>query len=240
MDAIFISGVSSGIGHALASAYLDRGNSVFGVSRRAPDDLLRHGRFAFRHLDLTEHGNAQAVLGGLLDGVDHLELAVLNAGVLGRFGDMAQMPLDELKQVMEINLWSNKTVLDCLLAEGRRVDQVVTISSGASVNGNRGWAGYALSKAALNMLTRLYARENPDTHFCALAPGVIDTPMLDGLLSLPADGRYPSLDVLRSKRHTPDVPTPAEAAQRLVAAIDRLPGLVESGSYADLRKLPEG
>ena len=28
------------------------------------------------------------------------------------------------------------------------------ISSGAAVNGNRGWGGYSLSKAALNMLTK--------------------------------------------------------------------------------------
>ena len=90
--------------------------------------------------------------------------------MLGSLGDMSEAQLDDLKRVMDVNVWSNKTVLDALFARAFPVKQVVTISSGAAVNGNRGWRGYSISKAALNMLTRLYAAENPDTHFCARWP----------------------------------------------------------------------
>lgn len=38
---IFITGVSSGLGEALASHYLQQGFSVYGLSRRIPENLLR-------------------------------------------------------------------------------------------------------------------------------------------------------------------------------------------------------
>jgi benzil reductase ((S)-benzoin forming) len=158
---------------------------------------------------------------------------------MGTFGDLGEVPLDDLQAVLEINVWVNKTVLDSLFSQGRRIDQVVAISSGASVNGNRGWAGYSISKAALNMLIKLYAKERPQTHFCALAPGVLRTAMLDKLLSLSPDDRYPSIETLRAKNDTSQISNPESAAGMLVEAFWRLPGLIESGDYADLRTLPE-
>ena len=127
-------------------------------------------RFSLRSVDLVDSDAAGRAVEDLLSGVPRVDLAVLNAGLLSPFGDMRETSLEDLRHVMEVNLWSQKTVLDVLLSDSRDVRQVVTMSSGASVNGNRGWNGYSISKAALNMLTRLYARECPDTHFAALAP----------------------------------------------------------------------
>jgi len=238
MNHAFITGVSSGIGYALAQEYLRRGWRVYGVSRRTATGLSEDGRFNHATLDLHDHQRTSSVLSGLLEGVKRLDIAVLCAGVLGHFDDLASVDLGDLKQVMEINLWANKTVIDGLFCDGRTVGQVVTITSGASVNGNRGWAGYSISKAALNMLTKLYAREHLETHFCALSPGVIDTPMLDKLCTLSPDDRFPALEALRSKRNTPEMPTPEKAASQLIDVFARLPELVESGEYADVRKLP--
>jgi hypothetical protein len=89
------------------------------------------------------------------------------------------------------------------------------------------------------MLVRLSAREHPDTHFCSFAPGVIDTALLDKICSLPSDERFPALDNLRGKRNTPEVPSPENAARSLVVAFTKLPSLVESGEYADIRNLPD-
>jgi NAD(P)-dependent dehydrogenase (short-subunit alcohol dehydrogenase family) len=237
MKNVFITGASSGIGHALAEEYLRRGWRVHAVSRRTPADLAEYDKFTHAALDLNDHARTAAVVSELLREWNHLDLAVLNAGVLGRFDDLANVGLDQLKRVMEINLWANKTVVDVLFSEGRTVAQVVSISSGASVTGNRGWAGYSISKASLNMLTKLYAREHPESHFCAFAPGVIDTAMLNELCSMSHDERFPALDSLRSKRSTAEMPTPEQAAGPLVDAIASLPRLVSSGEYADVRKL---
>ena len=239
-DAVLITGISSGIGHGLARAYLDRGYIVYGTSRRAPNDLLAHSALHYVAMDLAQHASVPRGLEQLLPSVGRLPLVVLNAGIYGVFGDLVTTPLADVTKVMDVNVWANKLILDWLFTRPIAVGQVVAISSGASINGNRGWNAYALSKAALNMLVKLYAREQPDTHFCALSPGLVETAMLDDLLALPEDARYPSLDVLRAKKNTADMPDPDEAAQRLLGVFPRLPDLVESGAYADIRRLPPG
>ncbi len=239
MNTLFITGVSSGLGQALAEGYLSRGWTVYGLSRRIPEDLIRHDAFHHDSLDLRDHDKTPRVIAESLRGVDRLNLAILNAGTISRIEDLANVGLDELKDVMDVNVWANKTLIDALYSVIGSVDQIVTISSGASVNGYRGWSGYSVSKAALNMLTMLYARERPNTHFCALAPGVIDTPIQEDIRKLPHDPRFPAIERIRRTRGTPDMLSPEEGAERVIAAIERLPEVVESGEYADVRKLPE-
>jgi benzil reductase ((S)-benzoin forming) len=238
LETTLITGVSSGLGNGLAHAYLERGGEVFGVSRREPTDLLRRDRFHFQTLDLQDVNQIGPQLKKLLADVDRLDLVILNAGILGEIKDLQETALSAIRRVMDVNVWANKLVLDHLFRSGTPIRQVVTISSGASVNGSRGWGAYSLSKATLNMLTRLYAREQPDTHFCALAPGPIDTAMQDYLCELQADDRYPSINVLKAKRNTIKMPAPRDAANRVSAAIEHLPDLVKSGDFADIRKPP--
>lgn len=235
MANLFITGVSSGIGHALAARYLATGDSVYGVSRRAPQDLLAEDRFRFRPVDLGDHARTARQLPALFAGVTRIDLVVLNAGILGRIQDMANANLPELETLMNVNVWANKTVLDTLFAAGIEVGQVVAISSGAAVNGHRGWSGYSISKAALNMLVQLYAAERPDVHFCALAPGLIDTAMQDYLCGLEADPRFDSVDYLKANRNTEAMPRPQEAAIRLQEVMATLPDTVATGGFKDVR-----
>jgi NAD(P)-dependent dehydrogenase (short-subunit alcohol dehydrogenase family) len=233
---VLITGVSSGIGHGLAQAYLRQGTSVFGVSRREPGDLVGRSPFHFRSVDLRDHAATQQTLTDLLADVQQLEIVVLNAGMLTTFGDMADRSLAELKDAMEVNLWANKTILDSVFDTVSRVKQVVAMSSGAAVSGNRGWNGYSLSKAALNMLVQLYARENPDTHFFSLAPGLVDTAMQEYLCSLPTDDRFPTLEPMRTKRGTAEMPTPEMLADRLIDAFERIRLDAESGGFGRINQ----
>ena len=234
---VFITGVSSGIGEGLVREYLNRGWEVFGISRRNPDESLSDGRFRFQPLDVAQAADYDAALAELFGERRELDLVVLNAGVLGRIGDLIDADLDELNQLMAVNVWGCKLILDWLYRNDFCLKQVVTISSGASVNGNRGWGGYSISKAALNMLTKLYARERPETHFTAFAPGLVDSAMQEYLCGLPEDKRYPSLEMLRSKRNTKEMPDGQEAAGRFASMFQELPHLVESGDYVDVRNL---
>ncbi len=234
---VFITGVSSGLGQALAQAYLDQDWVVYGLSRRAPADLLGDKRFHFARIDLAQLAAIEAPLTKLIAGSQEFDLMVLNAGVLGSFGDMTAVPLSTMQQVMDINLWANKVILDTLVTAEIRLPQVVAISSGASTSGSRGWNAYGISKAALNMLVKLYANELPQTHFCALAPGLIDTRMQDYLCALEPAGEFQTLSILRGKRKTPEMPTPAAAAEKLMAAFPEILGKVASGEFADLRTL---
>jgi NAD(P)-dependent dehydrogenase (short-subunit alcohol dehydrogenase family) len=181
MGSIFITGNSNGLGLGLARYYLARGDLVYGLSRS--DCPLHNPGLHQRTHDLGDFDGLPAVLDDLLP--DSLDLAILNAGVLGEIQDLADTPMARAREVMDINLWANKAIIDYLVHRPVTSRQLILVSSGASVNGNRGWGAYSLSKAALNMMARLYAHEMPSTHVTAYAPGIIHT-------SVP---RHPSCDI---------------------------------------------
>lgn len=231
MSKALITGTSTGLGHALAAQLLDDGWQVFGCSRRGSE----LAGLSERQVDLTQLDSIEPMLSGLLRDLDRLELVVLNAGMLGRIRDLSDTPLADAKRVMDLNLWANKVIMDWLQRSGLPIDQIVMISSGASVLGNRGWSAYALSKATLNMLARLYAHEFADTHICALAPGIIDTAMMESLCGTHSDD-FPALERLRQARGTDAMPAAPAAAQRVLSVLPRLREQ-PSGSFIDLRQL---
>ncbi|WP_437186283.1 SDR family NAD(P)-dependent oxidoreductase [Planctomicrobium sp. SH668] len=234
---VLITGISSGIGLGLAKEYLTRGWTVYGISRNAPD-LGKKVDFHFAHCDLSREKEIAPSLRRLFPERQPLDLVVLNAGILGPFGDLQEQELADMQRVMQVNLWANKSILDVLFSLADPISQIVLMSSGASQRALRGWGGYAISKAALNMFTELAATERPETHFCALAPGLVDTAMQDQLCSLPPDARYPGLQKLRLARGTSTMPDSTEIAPRLANIINELPKLVPSGKYADIRTPP--
>lgn len=242
-EAIFISGVSRGLGLALACWYLGREAVVYGCSRGEPPAELReeHGdRFQWLELDLTDASGGPERLAAWISGVKRWRLLLLNAGVLGTLADMRDADLGEMRQTMEINLWANKWILDTFLGHAEAVEQVVAISSGASVSGSRGWNAYSLSKAALNMLVKLYAAECPETHWTAFAPGLVDTAMQETISGMPEDPRFPTLQRLQAARGTADMPGAAEAAERIGPLLPALPEWLENGAFTDIRKMEAG
>ena len=237
MSNILITGNSSGLGLGLSHAWLARGACVYGLSRRGCP--LQHADLHDVRLDLNDHQKIAPALDQLLDGVTDLERVVLNAGVLGNIQLLSNTALPEIYEVMDINVWSNKLILDWLLAQRVSIRQIVMISSGAAISGSKGWGAYALSKAALNMLTRLYAHEFEDSQLIALAPGLVDTAMQE-FLSDPeqVDVRdFPTIQRLRDARGTAAMPNPDQAAEEI---IERLPDIgrnYPTGSFVDLRDL---
>lgn len=232
---IFITGISSGLGHGLAKVFMEQGARVYGISRRVPEDLVALGLQHYS-MDLKNPPAEPNPLLTWLEKVNAFDCVFLNAGKLGQIRDMEDTPLEDLRETMEINVWANKWILDSLFGGDRKIKQVVAISSGASINGHRGWNGYSISKAALNMLVKLYAGEKQDTHFTSLAPGLIDSAMQDYLTGLPPDERYQPLEILRQAKGTDKMPDGETCARKIVEALPKLEKL-ESGSYADIRKI---
>lgn len=233
---IFISGISAGLGYALASTYLSHDWKVYGVSRTYPDGLQGNPNLYFQSLDLADLRYIPNALASLLSHAKKLDLVVLNAGVLSPIADMKDTRMEDLQYAMTINVWANKVILDTLFQRGIEVRQVVAISSGAAATGLRGWNGYAISKAALNMMIQLYSQEQPHTHFTSLAPGLVDTPMQDYISSVPDAERFPTIARLQRLKGTAEMPSPDGAAQRMLQIFPRLLNL-PSGSFTDVRKM---
>ncbi|MGH8274133.1 MAG: SDR family NAD(P)-dependent oxidoreductase [Gammaproteobacteria bacterium] len=230
-ESVFITGVSSGLGHGLAEEYLARGCKVYGLSRRGAG--FEHECLHETQADLVDLDAIPGVLDRLI-GEARIELIILDAGILGEFKPMPEIGLDEFRRAMDINVWANKVILDWF-AVHHAPRQVVLVSSGAAITGHKGWGTYALSKAALNMLAQLYAHDLPDTHVAAFAPGLVHTAMQDHINEKVDEKRFPSVKGLKAARGTPDMPAPREAAQRIADAIGKLPQRIDSGAYTDIR-----
>jgi len=231
-DNVFITGVSSGLGRGLTEQYLERNWTVYGLSRRGAG--FEHERLHETKADLADLDAIPGVLDRLI-GDARIDLAILNAGLLGEFKPMPEIGLGELRRAMDVNVWANKVILDWFAAH-HAPRQAVLISSGAAVTGHEGWGGYALSKAALNMLAQLYAHDLPDTHVAAFAPGLIHTAMQDHIYEDVDERRFPSVKRLKEARNTPAMPEPAEAARMMADAIEQLPERIDSGQFTDIRQ----
>ncbi len=234
IQSALITGNSSGLGQGLTRVLLEQGAQVYGMSRRGCPEA---GVAADQRVDLADFDATAVAMDRLLEGVESLDLVVLNAGLLGHMQRMQDAPMDELRLLMDVNTFANKVILDALLRGEVAVRQIVAISSGAAVSGAAGWSGYSLSKAALNMLIQLYAHEFPDTTAInALAPGLVDTPMQDYLCEEADRESFPVLQRLKAARGTETMPDPETAARAIIRVLPRLRE-IQRGSFVDIRQL---
>ena len=230
MPNVLITGIGSGLGEALAREYLEEGYQVYAIGRNFPKVLDAHPHFFFFPYDLSKTFMLKDTIKDFVKG--HIfELAILNAGVLGDIQTLQHTELTQIKEVMELNVWANKELIDTLTTFST-VKQIVGISSGAAVNGSKGWGAYSLSKSGLNMLLNVYAKELPDIHFTALAPGVIETPMVQHIINDVDETAYPSAKRLKEGH----IQTPTEAAKLLIHTFPKLLDY-ESGSFLDVRTI---
>ena len=172
---ILITGHTSGLGLAIAEYYLDNNATVFGLSRSFSES--KHPRLSERKVDLSSSEGVAPALASLgLEG-QNINLAILNAAELGEIKPLSETKLHSLQKTMDLNVWSNKFILDWLIGKNKHPEQIIMISSGAALNAHFGWSAYSISKACLNTIAKLYAYEFPDSHISAVAPGLIDTRM---------------------------------------------------------------
>jgi NAD(P)-dependent dehydrogenase (short-subunit alcohol dehydrogenase family) len=159
-----ITGVSAGLGRALAKAALDCGDTVAGTVRNAAAgagfEALSPGR---AHAFLVDVTDAAAVLCAVADieaRFGALDVVVNNAGY-GLVGAVEEASLEEVRAQFETNVFGPLTVLKAVLP-AMRVRRVGTVVNVTSVSGLATWAGtgvYCASKIALTALTQTMAAE---------------------------------------------------------------------------------
>lgn len=233
---ILITGTNSGLGFGLARYFLEAGHRVYGISRKLNEELKPYDNFQFLFQDISKFPELETNLGSFLAGVNVLDLVILNAGMLKEIKDLKDTSLEEIQEVMDVNVWANKVLIDILFRQVDEIKQVVAISSGASISGSRGWNAYSLSKATLNMLINLYSQEHSETHFSALAPGLIKSKMQSYIYEFPENEHYPVVDRLKEEWNSGQMPEPDEAAEKVARAIIKARDF-KSGSYLDARNI---
>ena len=234
MDNVLVTGVSTGLGKALAHKYGITGNSVYGISRdRSKVDGFVH------HIecDIEKVYEISFKLSSLLKTVKDIDTVFLNAGVLGEIEYLNKVSIDELERVFTINTWANKMILDYLITNNIKVKQVVAISSGASKHTYTGWGAYSISKAGLNMMMKVYAEENSETHFLSLSPGPVNTSMQDFINENIDGDKFEWKKKFTDMKENNTLPSAESVANDIYNILPRLQKDFKSGSFVDIRKL---
>ena len=233
MKTIFISGAGSGIGLALAEAYIRQGESVFAVGRHEPKSLLSHPNLTFVPLDLEDADLVRDSLRPFIQGRT-FDQVILNAGIYPDMQSMVDITLEELRRTIDLNAWAHKHTIDALLSH-TKTRQIVALSASPSFFHRKGMGTFALSKTILNTLIQLYAEEFPHVHFSALAPVLIQTPTFSAFLQSENSRRYPVIQEIRDS-----IIYPADqGAAKLIDAMEEIKRL-KSGSFVEMKKLGLG
>jgi benzil reductase ((S)-benzoin forming) len=221
---ILITGVSSGIGKALKDEYTKLGHKVYGLDRTYIDLITLHH-------DIYKEGLIK-----LLNDTKKLDLVILNAGILGEIKTFDKFSMEELQRIMNINVFSNKLILDTLFEMDVTIKQVISTSSGASEKTYKGWGGYSISKSALRMMMSVYSKDIPNTHFMSVAPGLVATKMQDYLCTKVSTTEFPEINKFIESKENGTTRKPNDVAQDIIRIIPDLLEM-ESGGYIDLRNL---
>lgn len=184
-----ITGASKGIGAAISKAYAKAGAHVVLVARdikklESVDDEIRQagGQATLMPLDLMKLDDLEKLGLTLMERFGKLDIFVANAGLLGTLGPLAQISNREFQHVMDTNLSANFRLIKTLdpLLQASDAGRVIFVSTGAGVvEGRAYWGAYAISKAALETMARVYAAETVKTNVRVniIDPGGVRTDM---------------------------------------------------------------
>jgi 3-oxoacyl-[acyl-carrier protein] reductase len=188
-----VTGASQGIGAEIARVlheagavvvlnHPDLGNGQTRADAHSLADALNLERTGSAHVEAADVSDPEAVRGMMSrvqSRVGGLDILVNNAGIL-RDRSIAKMSLDEWSAVIATNLsgvfHGCKFGLE-ILRDGGSIVNMGSLSASAGFHGQ---ANYAAAKAGVQGLTRVLAREcaRRSVRVNAVAPGVVDTPMM--------------------------------------------------------------
>ena len=166
-----VTGVSSGIGAAIAARLLHEGWKVTGLSRTEPDEL--GPGFAHRAVDLLDPSQLLAAMEGLQP------TALVHAAGLMRAGSLGTLDAEAGRMLWRLHVEAASLLADALVPRMPDGGRIVLIGS-RTASGAAGRSQYAATKAALVAMARSWALELAPRGITVnvVAPAATETPML--------------------------------------------------------------
>jgi NAD(P)-dependent dehydrogenase (short-subunit alcohol dehydrogenase family) len=227
-----ITGVSSGLGRALAEAVLARGETVCGTVRgeeaRAGFEAITPSRAIGLILDVTESAAIPRAVAAAEARMGSIDILVNNAGH-GMAGAIEETGLDQVRAIFEVNVIAGIAMIQAVLPamRARRAGHIVNITS---VSGLAPWSGtaiYGASKYAMQCIGLTLADElRPlGIKVSNIAPGGIRTDFggrslveASGDIADYEGGAHMAKAILRDPSHGGG--EAARAAQAILTALD--------------------
>lgn len=193
---IVITGVTKGLGRALAEWFIANGHTVIGCGRSAEVLNMRFTHPSphdFSAVDVAEESKVALWAEKTLAAHGEPDLLINNAALINNPAPLWQVPAADFNRLIDVNLKGVANVIRHF------VPAMVAKKSGVIVNFSSGWgrstspevAPYCASKFAIEGLSLALAQELPPGMAAVpLNPGIIDTAMLrqcwaDGAASYP-------------------------------------------------------
>lgn len=175
MKTVLITGVSRGIGKALAQKFLDEKYFVIGTSINGEVDFS-NDNLKILQLDLTDSKSIESCV----NAVDKIDILINNAGALFD-EDETTVVIDKLRKTLEVNLIGTIDFTERLISKINNGGHIINISSSAgslSSVYHVEYPAYKISKAALNMFTTYLAFRLKDKIIVSsVHPGRVKTQM---------------------------------------------------------------
>lgn len=196
---VLITGVTRGLGHALAEYCLHQGHRVWGCGRHAgvlDEWQTQWPESRFEVVDVADEAAVSSWAGHCLGEGESPDFLVNNAALINANAPLWQVPVEEFSAVIDVNVKGVfhviRAFLPAMLDRGEGV--VVNFSSGWGRSASPEVAPYCASKWAIEGLTQALAQELPSGMAAvSLNPGIIHTEMLDSCFGQMA-GHYPGPD----------------------------------------------
>lgn len=193
-----LTGVTRGLGLALAEKFIELGHTVVGCGRSAEgiENLRRkyNSKHDFAVVDVARESQVERWAARVLSSLGPPDLLINNAGVINKNAFLWQVPGEEFNHVMDVNVRGVANVIRHF------VPAMVSARAGVVVNFSSGWGRtvakevgpYCASKWAIEGLTMALAHELPRGMAAVpVDPGIIDTDMLRSCYSARAS-RFPA------------------------------------------------
>ncbi|MCP2267038.1 oxidoreductase [Promicromonospora thailandica] len=177
-----VTGVSSGLGRAIAGAALDAGHTVVGTVRTQADadtfEARSPGRAVARLLDVTDDDAVVRVVDGVEEVVGPIDVLVANAGY-GHEGVFEESSMADLRRQFEVNVYGTVATVKAVLPHmrRRRRGHILGITSMAGLITVPGTSFYQGSKYAVEGILETVGKEVAPfgVHVTAVAPGSFRT-----------------------------------------------------------------
>ena len=186
MQNILLTGISRGLGLAIATKLLNEGYCVFGVSRTQTDDILtlreKFSNFHFLSFDLS---NPEAIKNGLLKKKLLFDIpihAFINNAAQAYDDIISNLNYRRLEAMFKVNvfapLMTTKFIIRNMLLHKTK-GAIIHVSSISVHTGYKGLAMYASTKGALEAFSKNTAREwgSKGIRSNVVVPGFMETAM---------------------------------------------------------------
>jgi NAD(P)-dependent dehydrogenase (short-subunit alcohol dehydrogenase family) len=224
-----VTGASRGIGYATALALAKAGAHIIAVARTQGgleelDDAIRAegGSATLVPFSITDFDGVARLGAALHERHGKLDILIGNAGIAGPSSPLGHVEPKAWDEVMAVNVTANYQLIRCMepLLQQSDAGRAVFVTSGSANKASAYRGPYAVSKAALETLVRVWANETATTPLRVnlFNPGPIRTHMR----AIVMPGEDPeTLD------------TPAQAADAILPLC--LPSWSETGKFVDYK-----